>query len=446
MNKTEAVLSRNRLVRTFGAQIYNQAVTIAVQLALVPVLLYFWGTERYGVWILLSAIPTYLTFADLGFTMAAKNVMTIKVAEGNRSGAVVTYQSIFMLLNAVIGVALLLLVGVVPFLKISGIFALGSTKEASAIAVLILLAINVLLTQYLLLFASGLRSAGRPAEEVFWSASARLMEGVATVIAASWNEDIVAAALAIVANRIAFNFVVWLRLRFLEPWLALGIRHASLDETRRLFHPSLSFMLVSIGQALTIQGPVVILGAIGTPIQVVIFSTSRTLARLGTSAINMVNFTFTPEYSRLYGLERFQQFARLARLHISGTIAVTIVYVGTLNVSGGVLLATWTHRRVVAEQPFFFLLLLAVAFEMLWSAALMPLASINQHIAASRIFSFLSIVGLATSYTACKWYDGSLVAVTAPLLGLHMLVTAFVIVQLWFRLRAVSRQFRIDKE
>lgn len=60
-------------------------------------------------------------------------------------------------------------------------------------------------------------------------------------------------------------------------------------------------MFATIGQVLLIQGPVVILGLIGTPLQVVVFSTSRTLARLGTSSANIFNYALTPEYSRLFG-------------------------------------------------------------------------------------------------------------------------------------------------
>lgn len=421
--------SFSRLASTFGAQIYNQAVTIGIQLALVPVLLHYWGAERYGVWLLLSAIPTYLTFADFGFTMAAKNVMTIKVAGGDRSGALVTYQSIFMLLNAVVtGILIVLLLGL-PAIRIDAFFSLVSVTEAAAKIVLFLLATNVLLTQYLLLLASGLRCIGKPTEEVAWGASARLMEGVVTAAAAAFGGDIVAAAVAIVANRLTFNLATWARLRVLERWLVLGRQHASLDEARRLFHPSLSFMLVSIGQALTIQGPVLILGAIGTPVQVVIFSTARTLARLGTSAINMINFAFTPEYSRLFGIGKLQQFAKLARLHLWATLGLSVLYIAALSLTGQWIIALWTSGKVSVDQTFFVVLLLAVAAEMIWSAGLMPLASINRHVALSRAFSGLSLVGLGFCYFAGQHY-GSLVAIAAPLMGLHVLMVIITGLQL----------------
>ncbi|WP_370157937.1 lipopolysaccharide biosynthesis protein [Bradyrhizobium yuanmingense] len=423
--------SFRRLASTFGAQIYSQAVTVGIQLALVPVLLHYWGAERYGVWLLLSAIPIYLTFADFGFTMAAKNVMTIKVAGGDRSGALVTYQSIFMLLNVVVAAILVILLLALPVIRVSTVFSLGPVSEGAAKTVLFLLAANVLLTQYLLLFASGLRCIGKPTEEVVWAASARLMEGAVTAAAAALGGDILAAALAIVVNRVAFNLATWTRLRFLERWLALGQRHASLDEARTLFHPSVSFMLVSIGQALTIQGPVLILGAIGSPMQVVIFSTARTLARLGTSAINMINFAFTPEYSRLFGMRKFQEFAKLVRFHLWTTLALAAIYVVTLSLTGQWIIAFWTVGKVSVDQTTFVILLVAVAAEMIWSAELMPLASINRHVALSRAFSALSIVALGSCYLSGQHYDDSLIAVATPLVALHVLMTIVSGFRLW---------------
>ncbi|WP_157083333.1 lipopolysaccharide biosynthesis protein [Bradyrhizobium manausense] len=430
MNPAAGQSSFKRLASTFGAQIYNQCVTVGVQLALVPVLLHHWGAEHYGVWLLLSAIPTYLTFADFGFTMAAKNVMTIKVARGERSGALITYQSIFMLLNVIVAVILVILLLGLPIIGISSVFALGSVGEKSAKIVVFLLAGNVLLTQYLLLLASGLRCIGRPTEEVLWGASSRLMEGIVTALAAMLGGDIVAAALAIVANRILFDVATWLRLRALANWLTLGLRHASLEETRAMFQPSLSFMLVSIGQALSIQGPVLILGVVGTPMQVVVYSTARTLARLGTSIVNMINFAFTPEYSRLFGLANLQGFARLARLHLWATIGLSMSYIAALILTGRWIIELWTATRITVDQTFFLVLLLTIAAEMIWSAELMPLASINRHIGAARVFCLLSAIGVGLSYVSGQ-HNGSLVAITLPFFALHCLMACYAGFQLW---------------
>jgi hypothetical protein len=73
--------SLRRVGFSFGAQIYSQIVNIGVQIMLVPILLHAWGAQAYAVWLLLSAVPTYLMFSDFGFTLSAKNEMTIKARQ-----------------------------------------------------------------------------------------------------------------------------------------------------------------------------------------------------------------------------------------------------------------------------------------------------------------------------------------------------------------------------
>ncbi len=91
-----------RLGRTLSAQGYAQLVTLAVQLALVPVLLRAWGTSLYGAWLVLSAVPFYLSFSDFGLTFVAKNAMVMAVAGGRRDEALRIFHTVFALLCALL--------------------------------------------------------------------------------------------------------------------------------------------------------------------------------------------------------------------------------------------------------------------------------------------------------------------------------------------------------
>jgi len=48
---------RRRLLQGLGAQGFSKAVHIVIRLSEVPLLLAFWGTQLYGEWLMLSAIP-----------------------------------------------------------------------------------------------------------------------------------------------------------------------------------------------------------------------------------------------------------------------------------------------------------------------------------------------------------------------------------------------------
>lgn len=423
--------SFRRVGFTFSAQIYNQVINLGVQIALVPIFLHAWGAERYGVWLLLSAIPTYLTFSDFGFTLSAKNEMTIKAAKGDSGGAVVTYQSVFMLLNIVAGGVICLAALTLLNIRLGSFFALGDASEAQAKLVLFLLCADVVLYQYFLLFSGGFRAAGRPAAEVALSATARLCGGLLTAATVFLGGGIVIVTALTLVKSLVFIAIVFLWLRRISPWLRLGWSHASRVEVNRLFHPSISFMSQTVAQALAISGPVIVLGLAARPVDVVIFSTCRTLARLGTTATNMVGAAIMPEYSRLFGQSNIALFRRLIVLHFLAALAISVVYFIGLSVFGGWILAIWTKGKVYIEQPFFGLLLLSVIFEMLWTTIFIPLASINRHVVTAHAYGALAFIAVVCSYFLASPYG--LTGVVSPLLVINGAMLIIVVAQIYQR-------------
>lgn len=390
--------SFRRVGFNFGAQIYTQFVNISVQILLVPVLLRAWGPERYGVWLLLSAIPTYLTFTDFGFTLTAKNEMTIKAAKGDTEGALVTYQSVLMLLSVTVAIVVMLAVAILSFVSLGAHLGLGDVSEGEAKFVVFLLGLNVLVYQYIMLLSAGARAVGRPAAETALAATARLVGGVLTGAVAILGGGLEAAAIASFATNLTFVAVFFVWVRQIAPWLRIGWAHSTRREVMRLFKPSISFMSQSVGQAVAVSGPVVVLGMLGMPLAVVVFSTSRTLARLGTTATNMIGAALIPEYSRVFGSGEYSLFRHLASLHSSAALGIACIYSIFLYIFGGWILRAWTHGEVRLEEPFFTLLLVSVAFEMLWTTIYIPVCAINRHVFMANTYGLLVLCGVVASY------------------------------------------------
>src|ERR1700720_4111593 len=104
---------RQGLMWGFGATSLGPGVTALIQLGSVPILLHVWGVARYGDWLLLSAIPSYLTLTDLGFGDASGSEMSMRVAANDRKRALETFQSSWVLVTVVSFVILLLASAVV---------------------------------------------------------------------------------------------------------------------------------------------------------------------------------------------------------------------------------------------------------------------------------------------------------------------------------------------
>src|ERR1700730_1808923 len=90
---------RRRIASGMGANALGQVITIGTQLAALPIYLHFWDTTRYGIWLMLSAVPSYFSMADVGMVSAAGNKMTMELGSGDSQAANRTFQSalVFML-------------------------------------------------------------------------------------------------------------------------------------------------------------------------------------------------------------------------------------------------------------------------------------------------------------------------------------------------------------
>ena len=116
MTKRDSALI-SRLTKGLGAQGYSQAVQIFIRLAEVPLLLGFWGTQLYGEWLMLAAIPAYLAIADGGFAGVSSREMSMRSGAGDRSGALSVFQStwpLLLLVSLCIGSLVLVAVMNVP--------------------------------------------------------------------------------------------------------------------------------------------------------------------------------------------------------------------------------------------------------------------------------------------------------------------------------------------
>jgi O-antigen/teichoic acid export membrane protein len=179
-------------------------ISAIVQLGSVPLLLHAWGAATYGDWLLLSAIPSYLTFSDLGFGDASGSDMSVRVAAGDRDGALETFQSSWILVSAVSLVALLLAAIAAWWFPWQAWLKLSGVSNVEAVKVVMLLGAYVAVSQQNGIIESGYRSDGHFATGTFWILMLRLSETlVATIVALAGGTLVAVAAtyLAVAAAR-----------------------------------------------------------------------------------------------------------------------------------------------------------------------------------------------------------------------------------------------------
>ncbi|HEY3323837.1 MAG TPA: lipopolysaccharide biosynthesis protein [Planctomycetota bacterium] len=386
---------RARLLKGVSANTLLPIVTAVIQLCSVPVFLEYWGVTLYGEWLVLSAVPSYLTICDLGFCRGSANEMTIQVAAGDKARALETFQSTWVMISVVscaLGVLSILLVMILPIAQ----WFHGDSLTAHDIAVvLIVLTLYVLLDQQAHLLLAGFRCEMRYALGSVLFNAIRLAEFVTLCLAVICGAGPVAVAWTLLLSRFAGIVLLRLALKSYSAWLVYGWRHFRMRVLREMMVPALGFFCIPVGHALSLQGMLMLIGALCGPAAVVVFSTARTLTRWGFQMTNMISISFSPEISRAWGIRDLQLTRKLHNRCVFAAVGLTSLVLAGLAVFGEWAMALWTHKHVEFDGPLFNALLLSVLVSSLWySSAVVPMAT-NRHQKLAVFFLVTTLLSLA---------------------------------------------------
>jgi O-antigen/teichoic acid export membrane protein len=422
-----------RLGRGVAAQGYGHAVTIGLQLASVPILLAVWGEARYGSWLLLSVLTTYLTLSDLGFAQAATNDMTVSMSNGQKERARRTFHSLLALCTGMGGVVVVIGAALAGLFVLTDLLNLRGISEVEAKTVTLVLAVQVALAILTGGLAGALRAEGRFATMSIVNNSARLAEGLACLAAAFAGGGVIGAAVAmLVARCVGVGAFYGLLLRGTSEFQP-GFADARFEELRRLAGPSLSYMAFPVGNALMIQGALTLVG-LRIPAAVVLFSTSRTLARLATSILGSINHVFLFDYGRTLGIDDRTGFLRLLRLNGLIILGGVIAYVLFMIFFGPSLYALWTGQQLQLDLNLLVALVVLSSAEAIWAYVQTPLVAVNAHMRVTSAYLVGAVGSLAVGAVGLG-HSLSLEIFVFIQAATYLLLTAFIVIEIRRRLR-----------
>ena len=377
----------SRLTKGLGAHGYSQSVQIFIRLAEVPLLLGFWGTQLYGEWLMLAAIPAYLAIADGGFAGAASREMSMRSGAGDRPGALSIFQSTWKLLLLVsLGFGSLALVAVetTPLHEWLGFKVMDPNTVK---LVTLLLVAHVLVSFQTGIVNGGFWCEGRYAMGEVLIATMYLMEFCGLALAVVLGGGPAKAAIGYLGGRIGGLFLMRLGLYRATPWLRYGWSFSTIGEVRRLARPAFASLAFPLGNALNIQGMRLVVGLVIGPPAVVVYSTLRTLTRLAMQPSAIINRLLEPEMALAYGGNRHDVFHNLFNRSCQVALWFSVASCLALGVAGEMVLGVWTHGKVAMDWPLYSLLLLGAAANSVWYTALMAAYATNRYVRVALVYS-----------------------------------------------------------
>ena len=404
---------RGRLLKGIGAQGFSQVAQIFIRLAEVPLLLSFWGTQLYGEWLMLSAIPVYLTISDGGFAGAACREMTMRSGADDRHGTLVIFQSAWILLVLVSILIGLIAIGFVKVVPLAKWLDFSSMTTIEIETVFLFLVAHVLVGFQGSLLNGGYWVAGCYSRGMYLIAATQLLEFAGLALAVASGGGPIQAAGGYLAGRLLGTGLMWLGQRRISPWIEYGFSHSSLGVLQRLVAPAFASLAFPLGNALNIQGMRIIVGIALGPSAVALFVPLRTLSRLIIQPSTIVNRLIEPELALAFGARDRVLFKHLFARSCQLSLWACLLACFLIGLVAHWIFPLWTDGEVIIHWPTFSLLLAGVMINSIWHTALMVPYATNRHGGIALFYTPIygvAAIGLGYIGTACIGITGVSIA------------------------------------
>jgi len=362
-----------RIMAGIGANTYDQLANILMQLASLPIFLSHWDLRTYGTWLVISAIPSYLSMADVGMVTVAGNRMSMLSGAGDTTAANRVFQSAQMFILLTCASIATLAIPAALWLPLP---ELGSLDMRLALAALL---VNVLLSLGNGLSGAAFLSTGRYAQGVTMNVTARLLEWLGGIAGLLLAGTFAAVACGMLLVRMATLFWISRQSTRAQTGLSWGMRQADWAEVRAMLKPSIAFMTFPISNALSFQGFTLLTAHLLGPAAVAVFNTYRTVARVAVQVTSTLSHALWPEFARMYGSGEMRALRRLllrtSMLGALGAIALS----GLLYVCAPLLLRIWTKGEIPFHASVMAAFLCYAAVAGLWHIPRVVLLATNQH-------------------------------------------------------------------
>lgn len=417
--------TRRRLILGMISNWVSRLASTIIQVVQVPFFLHFWSVSLFGEWMILNSVPNYLSFSNMGFGTVAGNEMQMAEVRGDREGALRAFQSCWWLIIFAVSVVGAIGALVLMFVRVNTIFALTAIPEHDSKWIIAYLAISILMAQVETLMQSAYRCVGRYSYGNFIKSSITLAAFAAMLVPVAMGYGARTTALVYAAGNVAGTILLGILVRRDIPWIEYGWKHARFSEIRRLAAPAIAFMGFPMGSALNLQGTLQAVGYALGPIAVVTFATARTMSRVAVQMIQMVNWSFEPEFTKSHAQNDHVLTRTLHRRACQMALLLAVSIVTMMTLGGPFLIRLWTHGKVPPSGALLPILLAVVIFSSLWSTSATILTSTNQHKRLAAVFlGATAITCVATFLMARTW---GLVGAAASLLISEILMNLFVL-------------------
>lgn len=363
-----------RIRRMLLAVFFGRGLMAIRQLIMVPIMIRAWGTEYYGAWLILSAIPTFMAMSNMGIGTAARTRATLEFAAGHASLAKQTIR-LGSLIVAAVG---LVVVGIVYFCMhwlLHDDATVGIIERSNSV-VAVLMA-----TTFIQMLASPFDATWVGLGKAPFAQNASNVLNIVTIL--GMVGAILTRQRALMLGEIClFITVAWAAVYiFLSCRAAGNVSDSSPAPLQRLGGWRLAWDLTLRGvgfqagalwQAILFQGSIVVAGSVLGANGAALWGAMRIIIRSGNQFLDLIGQTVAPEYQIAFARKDWAKLKKNYRASMHFGVFASVFMTAALLVFGRQVFNLWTrHSFDVPYLAWATLCLSLIPFSLWWNGAVL---------------------------------------------------------------------------
>lgn len=391
----------NTFYKNISANFLLTIWQIIFQLVSVPVFLFFWGTTRYGEWLLLNSFTVFFQMSDLGLNTASLNNFVVNYQKGNIEKCRNIIITSLLFITSIFSLVLVLLISLFNLSVFEKILKLDSLSSDSVFLCILLMLLYTYLGTLANVFNSFYNAKNKYSRGLSLDNIFRITEGLTLIV-------LVFLDFSFLSIQVIFCMLKSLHLgiKYIDSKKYFDIifkfKYFNLEVLKELFIPSLAFLLMPVSNTLGFQGILFIINYYLGPNFIVLYTTTRTLINTIRSFCDIFTRSIWPNITLEFSNNNF----KLVRLYHSRLLLFTfIIFVLStifILLFGKIIYVTWTSGKSEFDIILVLLLLISLLGNLVQTSGSLILQATNQHIGYSIMNLLLSIVGFIVVFFVTK--------------------------------------------
>jgi len=415
--------TKRHIIFTGLANLLYKTARIADQLLLVPFFLSIWGAAYYGEWLTLSAIPSILAFADLGFGSATSNAFVLNYSGGNKQLSANYFSTGLKLVTISVVLGILLTVIAVTIAWWAGWLDKSLIEPSDVILSITFLMATQFVRFYIQVFEAFYRTTHKAALSYTFRTVENYLRIGAGVLVLVLGFGVV--AYSFWQFLVVFVFNIFYAIYGMN--LIKDLPKGKWDKPIAIetLKKGLGFLANPIAQSVYYQGSTFIVRFFIGPEAVAMFNTVRTLSRSVNQMLIIVTHAIFPEMQIAIGEGNMKKARQIFSKASQIVLSISVLGVSCLLIFGRQLYKWWTNNQLDVPNALWYIFMIGLLFNAVWWTSETVFRSMNKPGVFAKYIISCSIISLLISLVLVKPFDLVGVAVGYEALDVLMPILVF---------------------